>query len=84
MIRKAKRKHFSDSVTQSKDTRAIWQLFRKINNNDKSSDSSFPDEIVINNERYTSSEKVATKLNEYSHQFQIFLALTIATALILI
>ena len=65
MIRKAKRKHFSDSVTQSKDTRAIWQHFRKINNNDKSSDSSLPDEIVINNERYTSSEKVATKLNEY-------------------
>ena len=60
-----KRKHFSDSVTQSKDTRAIWQQLRKINNNDKSSDSSLPDEIVINNERYTSSEKVATKLNEY-------------------
>ena len=65
LIRKAKRKHFSDSVTQSKDTRAIWQHFRKINNNDKSSDSSLPDEIVINNERCTSSEKVATKLNEY-------------------
>ena len=28
LIRKAKRKHFSDSVTQSKDTRAIWQHFR--------------------------------------------------------
>ena len=31
-----------------------------------------PDEIIINNERYTSSEKVSTKLNEYSHLFQIF------------
>ena len=59
MIRKAKRKLFSDSVTQSKDTRAIWQHFRKINNNDKSSDGSLPDEIVINN------EKVATKLKEF-------------------
>ena len=65
MNQKAKRKHFSDSVKQSKDTRAIWQHFRKINNNDKSSDSSLSDEIIINNERYTSSEKVATKLNEY-------------------
>ena len=67
MIRKAKRKHFSDSVTQfDRATRAICQHFRKINNNDKSSDSSLPDEIIIYNERYTSSEKVATKLNEYS------------------
>ena len=67
LIRKAKRKHFSDSVTQSnRATRAICQHFREINNNDKSSDSSLPDEIIINNERYTSSEKVATKLNEYT------------------
>ena len=31
----------------------------------KSSNSNLPDEIIINNERYTSSEDVATKLNEY-------------------
>ena len=41
------------------------QHFRKINDNDKSSNSNLPDEIIINNERYTSSEDVATKLNEY-------------------
>ena len=65
MIRKAKRKHFSDSVINSKDTRAIWQHFRKINNNDKSSNSNLPDEIIINNERYTSSEHIATEMNGY-------------------
>ena len=65
LIRKAKRKHFSDSVTQSKDTRAMWQHFRKINNKDKSSSSNLPEEIIVDNERHTSSEDVASKLNEY-------------------
>ena len=55
LIRKAKRKR----------TRAIWQHFRKVNNNDKNSNGSLPEEIIINNERYTSSEDVATKLNDY-------------------
>ena len=50
LIRKAKRKHFSDSVTQSKDTRAMWQHFRKINNKDKSSSSNLPEEIIVDNE----------------------------------
>ena len=55
LIRVAKRKYFTDSVINSRDTKAIWQHFRKVNNKDSSSNSSLPDEIIINDERYTSS-----------------------------
>ena len=65
LIRVAKRKYFTDSVINSRDTRAIWQHFRKVNNKDNSSNSSLPDEIIINDERYTSSEDIACKLNNY-------------------
>ena len=65
LIRSAKRKCFTDSVTNSKDTRTIWQHFRKVNNKEACSKASLPDEIVINDERYTSSLDIASKLNEY-------------------
>ena len=74
LIKIAKRKHFSDSVTDSKDTRAIWQHFRKINNKDKSSNSNLPEEVIIDDIRYTKSEYIAAKLNEYFHPFQIYFA----------
>ena len=48
--------------------------FRKINNNYKNSNSSSPGEISINHERYTLSEDIASKLNEYFPLFQILLA----------
>ena len=82
LIRKAKRKHFSDSVINSKDMRAIWQHFRKINNNDKISNSNLPEEIIINNERYTSSEDIATEMNGYVQvpPFLISLAVMIVKA----
>ena len=65
LIKIAKCIHFSDSVTDSKDTRAIWQHFRKINNKDKSSNSNLPEEVIIDDIRYTKSEDIAAKLNEY-------------------
>ena len=65
LIRKAKRKHFSDTVINSKDTKTIWQHFRKINNKDTNSSTGLPEEIVIDDKRYTKSEDIATKLNEY-------------------
>ena len=65
LIKITKRKHFSDSVTDSKDTRAIWQHFRKINNKEKSSNSILPEEVIIDDIRYTKSEDIAAKLNEY-------------------
>lgn len=73
LIRKAKRKQFSDSVTNSKNTKSIWQHLRKVNNKDNGSDRNLPEEIIIDNERYSNPEDVATKLNEYfSSIAQIF------------
>ena len=65
LIRIAKRNYFTDSVMNSKDTRTIWQHFRKVNNKNNCSNSNLPDEITINDERYTSSEDIASKLNHY-------------------
>ena len=65
LIRVAKRNYFTDSVMNSKDTRTIWQHFRKVNNKNNCSNSNLPDEIMINDERYTSSEDIASKLNHY-------------------
>ena len=65
LIRVAKRNYFTDSVMNSKDTRSIWQHFRKVNNKNNCSNSNLPDEITINDERYTSSEDIASKLNHY-------------------
>ena len=65
LIRKAKRKHFSNTVINSKDTKTIWQHFGKVNNNDTKANSGLPEEIVVDNKRYTQSEDIANKLNEY-------------------
>ena len=65
MIKIAKRKNFSDSITDSKDTRAIWQHFRKINNKDKSSISNLSEEIIIDDIRHTKFEDIAAKLYEF-------------------
>ena len=65
LIRKAKRKHFSNTVIDSKDTKTIWQHFRKVNNKDTKANSGLPEEIVVDNKRYTQSEDIANKLNEY-------------------
>ena len=66
LIRSAKRKCFTDSVTNSKDTRTIWQHFRKVNNKEACSKASLPDEIVINDERYTSSFRKAFDLVDHN------------------
>ena len=39
--------------------------FRKINNKHKSSNSNLPEEVIIDDLRYTKSEDIAAKLNEY-------------------
>ena len=64
-IMKAKRNHFSDTVTKSKDKKTIWQHFRKVNNKNTSSNSCLPEEIIFDNKRYTKSEDFAAKFNEY-------------------
>ena len=65
MIRHAKRKYFSDTVDNCKDTKAIWKHLRSVNTGTNSSTNQLPAEIVINNEHIIDSTKVASKLNEF-------------------
>lgn len=65
LIRKAKRKHFSNSVTNFKDTKTIWKHLRTVNDGPTASTSMLPDELIVDNERFSTSESIASKLNEY-------------------
>ena len=72
MIRKVKRNHFSDTVTKSKDTKTIWQHFRKVNNKNTSSNSGLLEEIIFDNKRYTKSEDIALNQMNIFPQFLKF------------
>lgn len=65
LIRKAKTKHFTESVTNAKDTKLIWQQIRCAQSNSTKSTNALPDELNIDNERITNSRDIAYKLNEY-------------------
>ena len=65
LIWKAKKKHFSESIASQKDTRTLWKHFRSVTNKDNASLNTLPEELNIDNEIYTDSEKIAVKLNEY-------------------
>ena len=65
LIRSAKRKYFSESVKHSKDSSSLWKHLRYISQNKTASSNALPDELIINDETITNSEKVAAKLNEY-------------------
>ena len=65
LIRAAKRKYFSDSISDSKDSKFLWRHLRAVSGNKRVSSSDLPDELIINNETFTGSENIATKLNEY-------------------
>ena len=60
-----KRKHFTVSVEKQKDSKALWNYFRAVNNGSKSSENGIPDEMEIEGERFSDSQTVAAKLNEY-------------------
>ena len=61
----AKRKYFSNSITNSKDTKSFWKHLRDVNNGGKTASSNLPEKIIIGNETITESEAVASKLNKY-------------------
>ena len=63
LIKQAKLKYFSESVNNCKDTKAIWKHLRAVTTGLKSSPSNLPSEIIINNERITGSENIASTLN---------------------
>ena len=65
LIRQAKRKYFSDSVTNSKDSKIIWNHLRAVNTKTQASLNKLPSELKINDETITDSEVIATELNAY-------------------
>ena len=65
LIRQAKRKYFSKSITNSKDTKSLWKHLRDVNNGGKTASSNLPEKLIIGNETITESEAVASKLNKY-------------------
>ena len=65
LIRKAKRNHFSESIATQKDTKTIWKHFRSYTKKTDSTLKTLPDELKINDETYSDSQNIASKLNEY-------------------
>ena len=65
LIRNAKCKHFTNSSETSKSTSSIWKHLSAVNKGSTSNSSNLPDELLINNEHISDSNKVASKLNEY-------------------
>lgn len=65
LIRKAKCKHFSKTVTDHKDTRSIWQHIHTTQNNSKTSVNVLPDEFNIDSKVLKDSRGIASKLNEF-------------------
>ena len=64
LIRKAKRKYFSESAKNLKDAKAICQYLRTVNKYNIST-SSFAIELSIDNEKITDPRDIANKLNDY-------------------
>ena len=65
LIRASKRKHFSESISKSKDTKHIWAHLRTLNGDSKASNNRLPEELIIDNECITNSAEIAQKLNTY-------------------
>ena len=65
LIRQAKKHHFSEAVTNLKDTKSIWKHLRSANKKTSACDKALPDELEINGQQYTNSQDIAFKLNDY-------------------
>ena len=65
LIRKAKKNHFSESISSQKDTRTIWKHFRSYTKETNSPLNTLPDELKMNDVTYSDSQNIACKLNEY-------------------
>ena len=64
LIRSAKRKYFSDSINNSKNSKFIWQHLRSVDNK-KTSSNTLPDELIIDDKDITKSENIAIEFNKY-------------------
>ena len=63
LIRKAKRRHFSESIESNKDPGTLWKHFRSVTNKSNAPLSSLPHELTINNVLYTDSELPSSLMN---------------------
>ena len=61
LIRQTKRKHFTESVKNLKDSKTIWKHLRTVNSKTNASRNSLPEELIFNNEHITSSINIANK-----------------------
>ena len=52
-------------LKSKKDSKALWNHVRVVNNGSKSSENGMPDEIEIEGESFNDSQTVAAKLNKY-------------------
>ena len=65
LIRKAKKKHFLESIASKKNMKTIWKHFRSFTNKNNCSSNTLPEELIIDDEFYTDSKDIAAKLNEF-------------------
>ena len=64
-FRAAKRKYFTEFISNSKDTKHIWAHLRTVNGDTKASSKYLPKELTIGNNFFPKSEDIAHKLNSY-------------------
>ena len=60
-----KRKYFSESIGNSKDTKHVWAHLRTVNEDLKASNKRLPEELIIDTDSITNSEDISQKLNKY-------------------
>lgn len=65
LIRRAKKEHFSKSVSDLKDTKTIWKQLRNATNGSSSPQNILPDELIVDGDTFTNSQDIAFKLNDY-------------------
>ena len=53
--------HFSECMSNSKDSGKIWKHFQKINGKSAASNNNVSEDIIINNKSCSSSEQITTK-----------------------
>ena len=80
LIRKAKRSHFTASVTDNKDTKLLWQQIKSVQNSTHKSSKLLPGQLNIDGSVITDSHEIACKLNEFFTNISLRLNSTQKTA----
>ena len=62
---KSQKATFTDSVSNLNDSKTIWKHLRTATKTSNPSSNTLPDELIINNQKFSNSEDIAFKLNNY-------------------